>query len=288
MIIIDEFRLDVIENIKEALEAGDFYAKVEVNDPVLTLPERNRMLKKVVRRRHYPTYKAKRRIARKMANMASRSVNKKTKIIGIEKLDSVKSGAIMTSNHFSPIENSMVRMIALREGKKYLPIVIQETNVAMTGMVGFLMNYADTLPISVGRRYIKKFFEPQIKKYLKKKKFVLIYPEQEMWFNYRKPRPGKRGPYYFAAKNNVPVISCFVEIRDTEKKLDENFYDVEYITHILDVIYPDPNKTVRANSIIMRDKDDELRRNAYETIYGKKLDYTFDVSDIAGWIGHKE
>ena len=288
MIVIDEYRLDVIENIKEALEEGDFYAKVEVNDPVLTLPERNKMLRKVIRRVHYPTYKVKKRIARKMANIASRTVNKKVDIIGIEKLDKVKSGAIVTSNHFSPIENSMVRMIALREGKRYLPIVIQETNVAMTGMVGFLMNYADTLPISVGKRYIKKFFEPQIKKSLKRKKFVLIYPEQEMWFNYRKPRPGKRGPYYFAAKNNVPVISCFVEMQDTDKKLNDDFVDVKYTTHILDVIYPDPNKTVRANSIEMRDKDNELRRIAYENIYGKKLDYTFDSSDIAGWIGHKE
>lgn len=287
MVIIDEYRLEVIENIKEALEEGDFYAKVEVNDPVLTLPERNRMLKKVVRRNYYPIFKFKKRITRWGVNKASKMVNKKTDIIGIEKLDKVKGGAIITSNHFSPIENAMVRMIALRDGKRYLPIVIQETNVAMKGLVGFLMNHADTIPISVGKRYIKKFFEPQIRKYLKKKKFVLIYPEQEMWFNYRKPRPGKRGPYYFAAKNNVPVISVFVEMRDTDKKINDDFVDVEYTTHILGVLYPDPNKTVRANSLALKEQDDRMRKEVYERIYGKKLDYKFDSSDIAGWISHK-
>ena len=44
-----------------------------------------------------------------------------------------------------------------------------------------------------------------------------------MWYNYRKPRPLKQGAYYYAAKNNVPIISCFTEIIDKEKKLTMNF-----------------------------------------------------------------
>ena len=45
--------------------------------------------------------------------------------------------------------------------------------------------------------------------------------EQEMWFNYRKPRPPKRGAYYYAAKFNVPIVSFFVEIRDMDEKENE-------------------------------------------------------------------
>ena len=39
--------------------------------------------------------------------------------------------------------------------------------------------------------------------------WVLIYPEQEMWFNYRKPRPPKRGSYFYAAEAEVPIILVF-------------------------------------------------------------------------------
>ena len=33
--------------------------------------------------------------------------------------------------------------------------------------------------------------EPTLEKLFQKKHFVLIYPEEEMWFNYKKPRPRK-------------------------------------------------------------------------------------------------
>ena len=52
----------------------------------------------------------------------------------------------------------------------------------------------------------------------KKNHWVVVYPEQELWLNYRKPRPLQKDPYYYAAKMNVPIISCFVEIKDTNKQ----------------------------------------------------------------------
>ena len=129
-----------------------------------------------------------------------------------------------------------------------------------------------------------KFFEPQLKEMMKNKEFLLIYPEQEMWFNYRKPRPPKRGPFYYASKFGVPVINCFVEMKNTKKKLEGDFVDVKYRISVLDVMFPDPNKAVRENSIYMRDRDYELKTKAYEKAYGKKLTYDFEPSDIAGWV----
>lgn len=73
-------------------------------------------------------------------------------------------------------------------------------------------------------------------KSLKEKQLVLIYPEQEMWFNYRKPRPCKSGAYVFAARNKVPIISCFVEIREKEKLENGQFHQTQYILHVLDPI----------------------------------------------------
>ncbi len=284
MIILDEYREKVIENIKQALKDEDWYAKVEVNDPVLSSADRDKLLKKVMKRRHTPKYLFNRRMARYMANMASRLVNISTHIEGIEKVEALKGGAIITSNHFSPVENAIVRYMILKAGKKHLNIVSQETNLAMEGVLGYLMNYADIIPISNNRNYMTKFFEPQLKEMMKNKEFVLIYPEQEMWFNYRKPRPPKRGPFYYASKLGVPVINCFVEMKNTKKKLDDDFVDVKYRISVLDVMFPDPNKTVRENSIYMRDRDYELKKKAYEKAYGKELTYDFDPSDIAGWM----
>ena len=223
-----------------------------------------------------------------MANTASRMVNISTHIEGIEKVKRLKTGAIITSNHFSPVENAIVRYMILKAGKKHLNIVSQETNLAMEGMLGYLMNYADIIPISNNRNYMVNFFEPQLKEMTDNKEFVLIYPEQEMWFNYRKPRPPKRGPFYYASKLGIPVINCFVEMIDTKKKLSDEFYDVKYKIRVLDVMHPDPEKTIRDNSIYMRDRDYALKKKAYERAYGKKLTYDFETEDIAGWNPYEE
>lgn len=67
------------------------------------------------------------------------------------------------------------------------------------------------MPVSSLKWFMETEFPNQIKNALDENKLVLIYPEQEMWFNYRKPRPCKRGAYLYAVKFNVPVISLFVE-----------------------------------------------------------------------------
>jgi len=103
-----------------------------------------------------------------------------------------------------------------------------------------------------------------------------------MWVNYRKPRPCKRGSYQFAHQANVPVISCFTELIDMDEDDNEQFKQTKYVLHILGVIYPNQEKGLKSDSLEMADKDYKLKCEAYEKAYGKKLDYTFSYSDIAG------
>ena len=131
--------------------------------------------------------------------------------------------------------------------------------------------------------YILKKFIPRIKELVEAGEFVQIYPEEEMWFNYRKPRPCKRGTYLFAAQASAPVVPIFVEMIDTDKDDNEQFVKLKYVVHVLDIIYPDPKKSERANSIEMAQKDYAERVAMYEKVYGKKLDYKFSYSDIAGY-----
>lgn len=67
---------------------------------------------------------------------------------------------------------------------------------------------------------------------LQKGNFVLIYPEQSMWWNYRKPKSLKKGAYTFAARNNVPVLPCFITVEDSDILGNDGFYVQEYTIHI--------------------------------------------------------
>ena len=89
--------------------------------------------------------------------------------------------------------------------------------MAFPGIIGFLMNYADVIPMSNNVHGMQRDFSAVIEELLNKKEYVLIYPEQEM---------------------------CKA--------------------------------------------DYELKKAAYERVYGKPLSYAFDKTDIAGWTGEND
>lgn len=282
--IIGNSKKAVIENIKNAIENDEHNKKVEVGDPELTQEQKRKIIEKYIENKDKLLYKIKNKIARIIINTVSAIQNRETEIIGIENIKGIKTGAIITSNHFNPLDSTVVQTAMKKVGKNRIYIVGQEENLAMKGFIGFIMNYADIIPISNQISYMKKEFPELIQNSLQKNDYILIYPEQEMWFNYRKPRRLKPGAYYYAAKNNVPIISCFVEIQNKNKKDNNEFYKVKYVIHILPPIYPEPNKTAKENSKIMMEKDYKQKQKAYEMAYNKKIDYNFKTEDIAGWI----
>lgn len=286
--IVGENKKEVIKNIEKAVDKKEFNQKVEINDPKLTSEEKSKIVKRYLKNRNKLTFKTKTKIAKSTISFLTKVLEKDTQIVGEENIRDIKGGAIITSNHFNPLDNLIIQKLAKEVCKKRLYIIGQETNLAMTGMIGFFMNYSDIIPISNQISYMKKEFPEVIKEKLQKGNLILIYPEQEMWFNYKKPRPLKEGAYYFAAKNNVPIISCFVEMVETDKKDTEEFNKVNYILHILKPIYPNANKTVKENSEIMMETDYNQKKEAYEKAYNRELNYVFEINeDIAGLVTHK-
>jgi len=282
--IIGKNRMQVIENIKNAAESGDFYAKVETDDAVLSPAESREIAARFMGRHNKRSFRFKAFFARRAANAFTAALNRKTEIVFECEKPDFSHGVFITSNHFGPIENTAVRHLVRKCGQKKLTIVTQITNLCMKGPLGFLMNYADTVPIFEDPHYLNRDFLPLIDSSLKKGIPVLIYPEQEMWFNYKKPRPPKRGVYYFAAKLSAPIVSLFVEMKELPQKDTDEFYKVKYIIHVLGVLTPDPQKTAKENSHIMCERDMELKKSAYERAYQKPLDYAFSPDDIAGLI----
>lgn len=286
--ISEETRLQVIDNIKKSAESGEFYNKVEVNDPRLTAEQSREITDSYVENRLKIGFRVKSKIACLLADAAMRVINKNTTIEGVEKIPSDIRGFIFTSNHFSPLENTVIRYLNRKTGRKKLNIICQDSNFAMTGPIGFLMNYANTIPISTQPRYLARDFLSVLKeKLVIKGESVLLYPEQEMWFNYRKPRPPKGGAYFYAAKLNVPIVSCFVEMVDTGEPDGKsgNFSKVRFILHVLDILYPDADRSTKENTEFLACADYKLKKECYEKVYGRKLNYTFSPSDIAGYKG---
>lgn len=284
--IIGENRKVVIQNIKTFAQSRQFHNKVELSDPVLSPEESRKITDNFLSSRTSIVYKIKKGIGVSVARTAAKIINKDTEIVGLEKIPEDIGGVLITSNHFSPLENTVIRHLVQEMGRRHLAIVGQTSNFAMRGFIGFLMNYADTIPLSTEPRYLARDFLSLLKERLvDKKDAVLLYPEQEMWFNYRKPRPPKSGAYFYAAKLDVPIVSCFVEMVDLEEDDTDEFKKVKYILHICGILYPDKEKTVRENTEELGIRDYELKKNCYESVYGKKLTYDFENSDIAGWKG---
>jgi len=283
--IIGGSKKEVINNIKKNIENNELNKKVEIGDPNLSEDEIQKYINDFYRNKKKLSYFFKNKIANKTVKKISKELYPDIKINGLEKLDlaDLSNGAIITSNHFNPLDSYNIRKIVEEKLHKKLYIVVQDTNLAMPGFLGFLFNNIEVIPLSKSPNYIIKKFVPELKKILSKGDFILIYPEEEMWFNYRLPRPCKRGAYQFAHELDVPVISCFVKMIDTDKTDNDEFNKVKYEVSINKVIYPEAGESVKSDSRKMAEVDYEARKKAYEDAYNKKLNYEFDISDIAGW-----
>lgn len=284
--IIGGSQQEVVRNIKRAVLQREFHAKVEPSDPKLTSAESQRVIDQFWKNKQSARGHFNNHLARGFANTASYWLNLHTKFSGLEKLAQVTGPAILTTNHFNPFENTAVRVAIRRAGRKHLYIVSQETNCLATGWLGFLFNNYDILPIVSQQKnfaYMGREFPKHLKQVFDQGEIVMIYPEQEMWLNYRKPRPLQRGAYYYAARFQVPIISCFNEIIDTGKRDNDEFNKTRMHLHILDPIYPDSSLSVRACSLKMRDQDYRQKVAAYEKAYHEPLTYRWEAGDIVGW-----
>jgi 1-acyl-sn-glycerol-3-phosphate acyltransferase len=265
-------RLKILERIAELERLGgdSFYIDVE-DDPSgheLRPDEVDYLRKK-------PISKIKTLGARAMAAILQPLVRKDLQITvkGEENLAGINGAAIITSNHFSIFENIAVKEVADRvQGKHRFYRVIKGLNFFQPGWVGFLMKNCDTLPLSKNLKTLR-LFEAALERILAKGGLVLVYPEQAMWWNYRKPRPPKAGAYHYAAKFEVPIIPCFVTMEDTEVPDSYGFPKQTYTIHVMPPLYPDPQKTNRENERTMQAENYRLCLEKYREVYGVECKY---------------
>ena len=284
MLLVTPGREEAVRNIQQAAAEGRFNDKTEPFDPEWDPSALKENILGYVQKRHTLVFKCKNLAARAIVDSwIRRYSNGVNEIVGMEKLEALKGPAFLTANHFNPFDNGVIRVMTKQAGRGRLWAVSQGTNFVMPGLNGFVLRNIDVIPIIPEPSYMSGAFREQMQETLDEGRFILIYPEQEMWFNYRKPRPGKRGAFLFASQFQVPVIPLFTELQDLPATVAPGFHDVKMVLHILDPLYPDPAKTDRENSYNLCQADYEAKVRCYEKVYGRPLTYDFSPSDIAGW-----
>lgn len=266
---------EVKSNIARALELGEHSHKVMMGDHVVTTFERERYILPYDITKRKWTSKINRTVATTIVNSITKKINKTTRIVGLENLDSFDGGsAIITCNHFSPVDSTIVRYLTNRIGKKrQLSIVVAESNVFMKGKLGWLLKNVNTMPFSHDLSYLEHNFNPAFKKRLAQNHVILFYPEQEMWPGYTKPRHLKPGAYHYACKYAVPIIPTFI----TMEKIDS---DIHYTIHVFPLIYCNPSLSLKENKERMMALDYDYKKSCYERVYKKRLTYDFSESDL--------
>ena len=284
MLLITPGRAAAIRNIRRAAQKGSFNDKTEPFDPQWERGALKANILDYVDKLDSPLFKLKNLAARTVTDVWRRKWSDGiNEIRGMEKLAAITGPAFITSNHFNPFDNGILRRMTLNAGRGRLWAVSEGTNFVMDGLNGFILRNSDVIPLINEPSYMNGKFRELMQRQLDRNRFILVYPEQEMWFNYRKPRPGKRGAFLFAAQFGVPVVPCFVEMQDLPRRIAPHFRDVKLILHILDPIFPDPALTPRENSFHMCKQDDLQKKEAFQQAYGKPLSYDFTPWDIAGW-----
>ena len=270
------FELDIEKRIEFLEKAGIFHLDINDDPPTipLTLDKVDYLNKKI-------SSKINREIAYGSAERFLKKIIKEKKLIikeikGIDYLKNIKTGAIITCNHFNPFDSFAVEYVFRKAGlnrKRRLYKVIREGNYTnFPGLYGYFFKNCDTLPLASNRRVMGEFIK-SVDVLLKKGQFILMYPEQSMWLNYKKPKPLKDGSFKFAVKSNVPIIPIFIVMQDSNDIGEDGMPVQEYIINIQEPIYADERLSEKERIAQIRDSNFAVWKKIYEDFYGVSLEY---------------
>ena len=268
-----QYRLDVLKRIEEFERAERWNDPVEIDPPTIEL-----LPNKV----DYLNKKLSSKIATAFVNhIGNKMIDKFIKqgqliiedVVGIENFDQVNGGCIITCNHFHPFDSFAVWKTIKTHMKGNLWKVIREGNYTNPpAPFGKFFKHCNTLPLSQNRKTMMKFLAA-VDTLLSRGEKILVYPEQNMWWNYKKPRPMQDGAFKLAAKSDVPVLPVFITMRDSDVLDADGFYVQKYTIHFLPAIYPDKNLSRNQKIEDLKQKNYAAWKETYENFYGRKLVY---------------
>lgn len=207
-------------------------------------------------------------------------------INGVKNALDVKTGAIVTLNHFNPFDTFAIERVLKDAGiEKRIYKVIREGNYTnFPGKFGLYFKHDNTLPLSQMPETME-IFEEAVEEILGRGDFIIVCPEQSMWLNYKQPKPFKYGAFKWATLNNVPVIPTFITMRDKDSIAGDENVAQAYNINIGEAIYPDNNLLPKENVERMRKLDYTFCKETYERYYGVPVQYrTIEHKNIPSYV----
>ena len=251
------FSLETPEKIQFLEKLGLFYLDINEDPPTIPLnPDKVDYLRKKI------SSKIKSKVTTKYGEHLVKNLIKNKQLIikdveGIENMQNVKTGAVLTCNHFNPYDSFTMELMFRKSGqnkhKKIFKIIREGNYTNFPGLYGFFFRNCDTLPLGSTKKAYSCLINA-VDIILKRGDFVLIYPEQSMWWNYKLPKPLKNGSFNFAVKSNVPIIPSFITFEDSEVMGEDGCPVQAYTVHIGKPIYPDENMSAKENMTMLKVK----------------------------------
>ena len=270
-------RLEIIRRIEELEKQGKFDIDAEKDPPTKPL-----MAKRIDYLRKGGYKKLKTALANRVGEKFVNSLLENDKLMikeikGLENLENISGGAIITCNHFNPYDcfaiETVYRMTENAKSKKLYKVIREGNYTNYPGLYGFFFRNCDTLPLSSSNRTMIKFMKA-VDVILGRGDFILMYPEQSLWWNYKKPKPLKNGAFKLATRNNVPIIPIFITMEDSDVIGKDGFCVQQYTINIGEAIYPEKGLSEGQNTRQMKEENFEVWKNVYEEFYNMPLEYT--------------
>lgn len=172
-----------------------------------------------------------------------------------------------TSNHVGYVDAVLTRRAL---GVKKQNIIAAPFN-CKNDVGGAILRTATMLPLPSSLGGTHAFLEA-LEYYKEKGSAMHFYAESCMWARYRKPRPYKKGVYYYAVKLNVPIVPMFYGFKDT-KGLRKLLGLAKAKIMVGDPIYPDETLPKLKRQADMAERVERATREMYESFYGVPLEY---------------
>ena len=267
------FEIDIEKRI-EFLEKTEIF-HLDVNDDPPTIPL---TLDKVDYLNKKLSSKIKREIAYGSAERFLKKIIKEKQLIikevkGIENLINLNTGAIITCNHFNPFDcfavESVYRTAKMNKKHRLYKIIREGNYTNFPGLYGFFFKNCDTLPLASSKKVMVEFMK-SVDVILKRGDHILVYPEQSMWMNYKKPKMLQNGAFKLAVRSNVPVLPVFICMEDSKITGPDGNKVQEYTVCIEKPIYIDKQLTEKENIEAMKNKNYEIWKKIYEDFYNEK------------------
>ena len=181
----------------------------------------------------------------------------KLKFVGKEKFKQYKKqGYFIYVNHTQPFEDTFIPSLAVYSKRNFL--IVNPANVSMKGL-HTLVEMLGALPIPDNKTAINNFLEA-IKKRIKKRCSITIYPEAHIWPYYTKIRNFKDVSFKYPIELGTPAF-C---ITNTYQKYKEN--KVQIVSYVDGPFFADKEE----NGVVLNKK--QMQKNLRNKIYNKMVE----------------